>query len=70
MAKMFMPKVPAPAPAPAPQAPATMPDAEAPEVLEAKRNDMFKALKRGGRSSTILTGEGDRGGAYNGTTLG
>jgi hypothetical protein len=56
-----------------PQKPAPMPDDQSPAVLEARRNATRAAMARGGRTSTILTGAGDRAApatAYTGRTLG
>lgn len=68
MTSMFMPKAPPPADPPKPKPPAPMPDAESPAVMEARRRKQVADLARGGRTSTILTGESDRG--YSGTQLG
>ena len=45
----------------------TMPDPEDPEVLARKRKRMLEAQTRGGRQSTILSGESPM---YSGTSLG
>lgn len=58
---------------PPPQKPAPMPDAESPDVIEARRKAQQEVLSRGGRTSTILTGAKDRGGdqpTYIATKLG
>lgn len=44
---------------PPPQPPAPMPDSESPLVKEAQRRKVADILGRGGRSSTILTGDSD-----------
>lgn len=59
---------------PTPQAPAPMPDNNNPAVLEAQRKAAMDAMARSGRSSTILSGSGDRSSSnpdsYSGKTLG
>ena len=52
---------------PEPQPTAPMPDEGSPAVIEARRRAQLDAMRRAGRSSTILTNsEGD----YGGTVLG
>jgi hypothetical protein len=61
MTNLLKPKaaaVTAPTPAPV----ATMPDAQSPDVLEARRKAQADVARRGGRASTILTAPQDRGG--------
>lgn len=68
MSSLFSPATP---PTPAVQKPAPMPDPNSPSILEAKRNTEMGILNRAGRSSTILTAPGNRGGAdYTATKLG
>lgn len=67
MTSMFAPKAAAPTPTPAPTPAATMPDDQSPAVLEARRRKAADIMARGGRTSTILTTEGQRG---SDTTLG
>lgn len=56
MTSLFKPKVNVPAVTPA----APMPDAQAPEVREARRRDAERIMGRAGRSSTILTSPSSR----------
>lgn len=58
LGKKDKPVTPAPAPAP------TMPIADDEAVRRAKRRSIAMQLARGGRSSTILTGDGDKLGGY------
>lgn len=69
MTSMFMPKPAAPPEMPKPRSPAPMPDEMSPAAMEARRRKQVDALSRGGRQSTILTGESDRGN-YTGASLG
>jgi len=48
--------------APEPKAPATMPDTESTEAIEARRRAQQRLAQRGGRASTILTAPDKRGG--------
>lgn len=57
-------------PAPTPKEPAPMPDADAMGVQEAKRRAQQDIIRRAGRTSTILTAPGNRGGDYGSRTLG
>lgn len=52
------------------QKPALLPDEKSPAVLEAKRRAQMDMMSRAGRSSTILTSPGNRGGDYSKVTLG
>ena len=70
MSSLFAPKMPAPPPAPAPKPPATVPDPESADVIEARRRAQAEILRRAGRSSTILTAPENRGGDYSSRTLG
>ena len=72
MSGLFAPKPPLPPPPPpAPEPPAPMPDQNSPAALEAKRNAQLSIMNRAGRTSTILTAPGNRGGSdYSGTKLG
>lgn len=71
MGGLFSPKPPSPPPMPAVQKPAVLPDEQSPAVLEAKRRAQTDMMQRAGRSSTILTAPGNRGGGdYSKTTLG
>lgn len=45
----------------------SMPDPEDPEILEKRRRRMMQSQARGGRQSTILSGEAPQ---YSGTSLG
>jgi hypothetical protein len=51
-----------PPPPPKPKPPPPMPDERSPALEEAKRRQAADALSRQGRSSTILTSPGQRGG--------
>lgn len=47
-----------------------MPDDKDPAVLEAQNRKRQQIASRGGRTSTVMTGGGDAGGAYRNSLLG
>lgn len=70
MASLFAPKPPVMQAPPAPKDPAPMPDPNSAAVNEARRKAQADILRRAGRSSTILTAPGERGGDYSARRLG
>lgn len=68
MGGLFMPKS-KPADPVKPMKPVEMPDPDSPAAIEARRKATADAMQRGGRSSTIMTGDADRGN-YTAATLG
>lgn len=60
MTQMFAKATPTPPPAPTPLPPPTMPDPGSPEVMAAQRRTVAEAQQRSGRTSTILTTQGNR----------
>lgn len=70
MSSLFAPKAPA---TPQVMAPAPMPDANSPSVMEAQRQQDTATAARAGRASTILGKQGGSGGSmdsYSGSKLG
>lgn len=75
MSGLFSRPMPAPTPLPPPpevKPPAPIPDQNSPAAMEANRREQQKIMGRAGRSSTILTAPGQRGGApdYTASKLG
>ena len=60
LGKLFNPKTPTIVmpQAPTPQAPAVMPDSDSLEIRRAKQQEMARRMSRGGRASTIMSGDG------------